>query len=60
MAVIMIQYTSPGAKPTIRGIHTGHPSAAVAMFFSPKVILFKSILPFEVQNRTNLKKCLMD
>ncbi len=56
----MIQYTSPGAKPTMRGIHTGHPSAAVVMFFSPKVIIFKSILPFEVQNRTNLKKCLMD
>ena len=26
LAVIANQYTSPGAKPTIKGIHTGHPS----------------------------------
>ena len=31
LAVIANQYTKPGAKPTINGIHTGHPSAAVAM-----------------------------
>ena len=31
LAVIANQYTKPGAKPTIRGIHTGHPSTALAI-----------------------------
>jgi len=31
LAVIAIQYTSPGAKPTISGIQTGHPSTGLAM-----------------------------
>ena len=43
LAVIANQYTKPGAKPTINGIHTGHPSTALAMIFKPKLILFKSI-----------------
>ena len=30
-AVIANQYTKPGAKPTIRGIHTGHPSTALVI-----------------------------
>ena len=30
-AVIANQYTKPGAKPTIRGIHTGHPSTTLAI-----------------------------
>lgn len=31
LAVIAMKYTNPGAKPTIRGIHTGHASAGLAM-----------------------------
>ena len=31
LAVIAIQYTKPGAKPTISGIQTGHASAGLAM-----------------------------
>ena len=30
-AVIASQYTKPGVKPTIRGIHTGHPSVTSDM-----------------------------
>ena len=29
--MIANQYTKPGAKPTIRGIHTGHPSTALVI-----------------------------
>ncbi len=31
LAVIAIQYTIPGAKPTISGIQTGHPTTGFAM-----------------------------
>jgi hypothetical protein len=31
IAVIANQYTNPGAKPTMSGIHTGHPSAALVI-----------------------------
>lgn len=31
LAVIASQYTRPGAKPTINGIHTGHPSITSAI-----------------------------
>ena len=30
-AVIANQYTKPGAKPTMSGIHTGHASAALVI-----------------------------
>jgi len=30
-AVSAIQYIKPGAKPTMSGINTGHPSAALVM-----------------------------
>ena len=30
-AVIANQYIKPGAKPTMSGIHTGHPSTALAI-----------------------------
>ena len=29
--MIANQYTKPGAKPTIRGIHTGHPSTTLVI-----------------------------
>ena len=31
IAVIANQYTKPGVKPTMSGIHTGHPSTTLAM-----------------------------
>jgi len=31
LAVRAMKYIKPGAKPTIKGIHTGHPSAGDAM-----------------------------
>lgn len=49
LAVIANQYTKPGAKPTINGIHTGHPSITLAMLFKPKLILFKSIQKSDFQ-----------
>ena len=42
LAVIANQYTSPGAKPTINGIYTGHISATpidhIASYFLFKLI----------------------
>jgi len=35
--VIANQYTKPGAKPTIRGIHTGHPSTALVISKNPNL-----------------------
>ena len=49
LAVIANQYIKPGVKPTINGIHTGHPSIALAMIFKPKLILFKSIQKSDFQ-----------
>ena len=50
LAVRAMKYIKPGAKPTIKGIHTGHPSAGDAMLKSFNPIIFKSILPFSIQN----------
>jgi len=45
-----MKYTKPGARPTMRGIQTGHPSAADTMNMSVLLIIFKAILDSENRN----------